>query len=127
MTDNSWQPPSEMIEKLQVTWSNNLKNTLEELQRSFDVSSSFYEKLAAIDAASIAIAASVGVGTYKFTPVLSRTTLAGFFLWLILPVSLLWLSLIGAVLHNFILIRHCKIRRVVFGESLYHSAASSNR
>lgn len=73
----------------------------EERRRSLEVNTGFYDKLAAISAGSIAVVASIVLAVLFKTeprPVWVRTALHE----LLIVVLFLWLSLVLAILHNFL-------------------------
>ena len=80
----------------------------QELRRSLELSASFYDKLAALSAGSIAVAVSVGGALFaKAAP--QSTFLHSNLNWLVAVVSFLWLSLICALGHNGLFIKVARL------------------
>jgi hypothetical protein len=95
--------PPELRAKLEGPWREALERHMNEVRRTFEISTGFYEKLAALDAGSIAIAATVGAAVVAkagaTTPaVLSLTHRLVYIIFALLA------SLILGVLHNFIVV-----------------------
>jgi hypothetical protein len=61
----------------------------EELRRTLGISTSFYEKLATLDAASIAVAASAAVGIVAKL-ILAHAALKALVIWLIVTTRVVW-------------------------------------
>jgi hypothetical protein len=92
------------IEKLKASTKEVEAQANRELRRSLELRASFYEKLAALNAGSIAVAVSVGVALLgKQTPhsAFLRSNLD----WLVVIAFFLWLSLISAIRHNALFIK----------------------
>jgi hypothetical protein len=79
-----------------------------EFRRSLELRTSFYEKLAALDAGSIAVAASVGVAIIV-KPEFRSGSLHANASWLAGIAIFLWVSLVSAVYHNFLALRVTKL------------------
>jgi uncharacterized membrane protein YciS (DUF1049 family) len=101
--DNSSEIPAEIKAQFEGPWKEALERHTNEVRRSFQISTGFYEKLVAVDAASIAIAASVGgmMIAKAATPNPSLSSISHWLVWIILA---LWLSLICGVAHNFVIV-----------------------
>lgn len=89
----------EKIEKLKASTEDVKAEASKELRRSLEISASFYEKLAALNAGSIAVAVSVAVA------LLGKAALHSAFLhsnmnWLVAVAFFLWFSLICSIGHN---------------------------
>jgi hypothetical protein len=78
-----------------------------DFRRSFELRSSFYDKLSALSAGSIAVAASVGMALIA-KPELRSGPFHANVSWLAGITVFLWVSLISAVVHNFIALRITK-------------------
>src|ERR1035438_3003082 len=78
------------------------KEVEKESRRSFEISASFFEKLSALDAASIAVAASAIIAIIIKPELNSCLFFQQIVHVLIVIVLLLWASLIFSVLHNYI-------------------------
>jgi hypothetical protein len=81
------------------------KEVEKESRRSFEISASFFEKLSALDAASIAVAASAIIAIIIKPELNSCLFFQQIVHVLIVIVLLLWASLIFSVLHNYIFAR----------------------
>ena len=96
------------IENLEASTEEVKANASQELRRSLELSASFYEKLSALNAGSIAVAVSVGVA------LLGATAPHSAFLhsninWLVAIVFFLWFSLICAIGHNVLFIKVARL------------------
>jgi hypothetical protein len=91
-----------------------IKEHQKEKRRSLEIRTSFYEKLSAINAASIAVAASIGIAMIA-KPELQSPPLQANAHWLVGITVLLWASLVCAVIHNFAAVRIAEL------ESTYSS------
>jgi hypothetical protein len=100
---NSGEIPAEMKAQLEGPWKEALERHTDEVRRTFQISTGFYEKLVALDAASIAIAASVG-GTMIAKAATPNPALPSISHWLVWIILALWLSLICGVAHNFVVV-----------------------
>jgi hypothetical protein len=101
--DNGSEIPAEMKAQLEGPWKEALERHTDEVRRTFQISTGFYEKLVALDAASIAIAASVG-GTMIAKAATPNPALPSISHWLVWIILALWLSLICGVAHNFVVV-----------------------
>jgi hypothetical protein len=87
------------IEKLKASTEDVKVEARQELRRSLELSASFYEKLAALNAGSIAVAVSVGAALFgKAAP--HSPLLHSNLNWLVAVAFFLWFSLISAIGHN---------------------------
>jgi hypothetical protein len=100
---NSSEIPAEMKAQLEGPWKEALERHTDEARRTLQISTGFYEKLVALDAASIAIAASVG-GTMIAKAATPNPALPSISHWLVWIILALWLSLICGVAHNFVVV-----------------------
>lgn len=92
------------LEELEVSTENVKAEANREIRRSLELSASFYEKLVALNAASIALAVSVGVALLsKAGP--RSTSLHSNLNWLVVLAFFLWISLICAFGHNTLYIK----------------------
>src|ERR1019366_6558437 len=92
------------IEKLKASTEEVKAEANRELRRSLEQSASFYEKLAALNAGSIAVAVSVGVALLgKAAP--HSAFLHSNLNWLVSVAFFLWFSLICAIGHNALFIK----------------------
>ena len=92
------------IEELKASTEEVKAKASQELRRSLELRATFYEKLATLNAGSIAVAVSVGVA------LLGRAAPHSAFLhpninWLVAIAFFLWFSLICAIGHNALLIK----------------------
>jgi hypothetical protein len=88
----------------------------EERSRAGEISTAFYDKLAALDAGSIAIAVSVGI------TILSKQDLHYLSHGLLVAVLCFWLSLLTAIAHNFLLLRSARLDVVYAGYEFIKNA-----
>lgn len=96
------------IEKLKASTEDVEKEAIRQLRRSLELSASFYEKLAALSAASIALAVSVGVALLgKAMP--HSAFLHSNFNWLVAVASFLWFSLVCSFGHNALFIKAARL------------------
>jgi hypothetical protein len=96
------------IEKLKASTEEVKAKANQELRRSLELSASFYEKLAALNAGSIAVAVSVGVALLgKAAP--HSAFLHSNLNWLVAVAFFLWLSLICAIGHNALFIKVARL------------------
>jgi len=96
------------IDKLKASTEGVEAKAGQELRRSLELSASFYEKLAALDAGSIAIAVSVGVALLG-TAALHSAFLHSNINWLVTVAFFLWFSLICAIGHNALFIKVARL------------------
>jgi hypothetical protein len=99
--------PEEMQRKFETESRTDFEAHTNEIRRSIEISTSFYEKLSALVAGSIAIAASVAV-SISARPGLHSPSLREMSDWFALVIALLWVSLMCAVIHNFVLVRFAR-------------------
>jgi hypothetical protein len=95
---------NELVAELRAAHSEH-KNVL---RRSIESSANFYEKLAAIDAGSLAIVASIGLAV-TVKPELRLGVFGGLAHGIVVIAVLLWVSLVCAVIHNFFVVRITKL------------------
>lgn len=74
-----------------------------ELRRSADFSAGFYDKLAALNAGSIAVSVSVGL------VILTKQDLRGFSHGFLALILCFWLSLVSAIVHNVFFLWNSKL------------------
>jgi hypothetical protein len=118
MTDHDQDIPEELkaqLEELKAqlldVFKKGHEGHIKVVRRTFDISTEFYGKLVGLDAACIAIAATVGTVminqalTKPMTPELQLLSH-----WLVAIILSLFLSLISGIGHNFVLvaIAHCE-------------------
>jgi hypothetical protein len=96
------------IEKLKGSTEDVKAKASQELRRSLELSASFYEKLAALNAGSIAVAVSVGVALFGKTAPHSALTHSNL-TWLVAIAFFLWFSLICAIGHNALFIKIARL------------------
>ena len=89
-----------IIDKVSDQYTAHLEERESVFRRSIEVSGSFYEKLSALDAGSIAVAVSVGAAFVAKPPF--NIELAH---WLVAIILCFWASLVCAVVHNFLVVR----------------------
>lgn len=95
--------PAELLAQFEGSWKEPFEKHTEEIRRTFEISTGFYEKLVALDAASIAIAASVG-GALIAKAGTPSPELRSVSHWLVWIIVLLWVSLVSGVGHNFVVV-----------------------
>lgn len=103
MSDESAEVSPELQSKFEAAYLPAFAEHTKEVRRSFEIGAGFYDKLAALSAGSIAIAASVGVSMVVRTGSHSQS-FHRYSLWLAFAISSLWISLIGAVGHNYVMV-----------------------
>lgn len=96
------------IEKLKASTEGVEARADQELRRSLELSASFYEKLAALDAGTIAVAVSVGVALLG-TGAIHSAFLHSNIDWLVAVAFFLWSSLICAIGHNALFIKVARL------------------
>jgi hypothetical protein len=107
MSDTNATLPPELQSKFEEGVLIAFEKHREEVRRSFEISNSFYDKLSALDAGSIALAASVG-----FSIIARAGTASGLHTishWPVFIICSLWVSLVCAVLHNFVGVRIARL------------------
>jgi hypothetical protein len=80
------------------------KEPQKEDRRSSEIRTSFYDKLAALDAGSIAVAASIGIALIA-KPELRSASLHANASWLVVITIMFWVSLFCAITHNFLAVK----------------------
>ncbi len=101
MTDETvHDPEKEAKNKMELSADEAKGKSEQEHRRSLEIRASFYEKLSALNAGSIAVTVTVGVALLgrsnaRFGSVHSHLS------WLLLIAGFFWLSLICSVNHNF--------------------------
>jgi hypothetical protein len=96
------------IEKLKASTEDVETEASQQLRRSLELSASFHEKLAALNAGSIALAVSVGVALLgKAAP--HSAFLHSNLNWLVAVAFFLWFSLICAFGHNALFIKVARL------------------
>ena len=96
------------IEKLQESTKAVGTEAAHQLRRSLELSASFYEKLVALNAGSIALAVSIGVALFtKATP--NSTFFHSNLNWLVAVACFLWLSLVCSFGHNALFIKVARL------------------
>jgi len=108
MTDNGIEIPREVQEKFRADLKQDWQEHEREFRRSLEISAGFYEKLVALDAGSIAVAASLGIALVA-KPQLQFGPVHAIAHWLVLVTVFLWLSLLCAVFHNFAVVGIAKL------------------
>jgi hypothetical protein len=98
----------EKIEKLKASTEEVKVKASQELRRSLELSSAFYEKLAALNAGSIAVAVSVGVALLG-TAASHSAFLHSNINWLVVVAFFLWFSLVSAIGHNALFIKVARL------------------
>jgi hypothetical protein len=98
------------------------KEQAKEFRRSLEMRTSFYEKLCALDAGSIAVAASVGMAIVAKPELRSGPHHANIS-WLAGITVSLWFSLVCAVAHNFVVLSIAKLESS-FAEAECHKLAT---
>jgi predicted small secreted protein len=103
--DNNHEIPftAELQAHFEASWKEAFEQHTDEVRRTIQIRTGFYEKLVTLDTASIAIAASVSVAmiTKGVTP---NPALSSVSHWLVWIIFLLWVSLISGVAHNFVVV-----------------------
>jgi hypothetical protein len=84
------------------------EKSAEEHRRSLEVRADFFEKLSALDAGSIAVAVSVGIALLGKSDHLIGSVHSNLS-WLAVIASLLWISLICAIGHNFTFVKIARL------------------
>jgi hypothetical protein len=110
MSDETIEHLVERQERLKLKAACDLASERREkdAHRSLDIKTSFYDKLAALGAGSIAVAVSIGIALMSKSELLygSFNATAAWFTGIVVC---FWISLICAVLHNFIATRIAKL------------------
>jgi hypothetical protein len=115
MNDETIEIPAPLQEAFSTAVKEAYREHEKELRRSREISTGFYEKLLALDAGSLAVAASIGVALAA-KPDSQFGSRNVFNQWLVVITVFLWVSLICAVSHNFVAVYIAKL------ESAYSEA-----
>jgi hypothetical protein len=105
VTDETVNDPAKTAKgKMQLSADEAKKKSETERRRSLEVRASFYDKLSALDAGSIAVTVSVGIALLgkpdsRFGSVHSHLS------WLLWIAGFLWISLISSVGHNSLFVK----------------------
>jgi len=108
MSDETVEIPAAQQERFKAEVQEAYKEHEKESRRSLGISTGFYEKLSALDAGSIAVAASIGIALIA-KPQLQSSSLRAAARWLVVITVSLWLSLVCAVFHNFVAVAIAKL------------------
>jgi hypothetical protein len=108
MNDETVEIPAAQQETFKTEVQAAYKEHEEESRRSLGISTGFYEKLSVLDAGSIAVSASIGIALIA-KPQLQSSSLHAATRWLAVITISLWLSLVCAVLHNFVAVAIAKL------------------
>lgn len=108
MEDQISKIQAEILSELEPEFKSAVEKHENEARRSFEISSSFYEKLAALNAGSLAIAVSIGIAIVS-KPELKSSPLFQYSHWLIVIIICFWVSLVCAAIHNFIVVGIAKL------------------
>jgi hypothetical protein len=108
VTDDAKGPPTK---KMQASVEEAKKKSEQERRRNLEVRSSFFDKLSALNAGSVAVTASVGIALLS-RPDSRFGSLHSHLSWLLLIASFLWVSLICSVGHNSILVKIAQLESV---------------
>ncbi|MGD0973103.1 MAG: hypothetical protein ABR866_03380 [Candidatus Korobacteraceae bacterium] len=111
MNDKTIKTLAELQEEYEAASDDYLKSSAEhrnEVRRHLDIRTSFYDKLSALDAASIAVAVSIGIAMIAKSE-LRPGSLHANATWLVGIVVSLWVSLVCAVVHNFVVVSIAKL------------------
>lgn len=108
MPDEDGNSRNAPIERLKASADKAKEKSAKERRRSLEVRASFYDKLSALDAGSIALAVSVGIALLG-RPGSRIGSLHSNLSWLAVIASFLWISLICAIGHNFIFVKIAKL------------------
>jgi len=109
VTDDTVNDPARATRnKMQLSADEAKEKSETERRRSLEVRASFYDKLSALDAGSIAVTVSVGIALLgksdsRFGSVHSHLS------WLLWIVGFLWVSLICSVSHNSIFVKIARL------------------
>ena len=101
MVDVNDDPRNARLEKLRFSADEATKKSERENRRSFEIRANFYDKLSALSAGSIAIAASVGIALLAKSEAHVGYTHSNLS-WLVAIAFFLWISLISAIGHNYL-------------------------
>jgi len=108
MSDETIEIPAALRDRFEAEVKEAYKEHEKEFRRSLGIRTSFYEKLFALDAGSIAVAASIGIALIA-KPQLQSSPLHAAAHWLVMITFSLWLSLFCAVVHNFLAVEIAKL------------------
>jgi ABC-type multidrug transport system fused ATPase/permease subunit len=104
MTDEYDDPRKANLEELKASADGAKEKYEKEHRRSLEVRASFFDKLSALDAGSIAVAVSVGIALLG-RPESRIGSVHSNLSWLAVIAFFLWVSLICAIGHNFIYVK----------------------
>jgi hypothetical protein len=108
MTNENDNPRNARVEELKVSADEAKEKAEKEQRRSLEVRADFFEKLSALDAASIAVAVSVGIALLGKSESLIGSVHSNLS-WLAVIASFLWISLICAIGHNFTFVKIARL------------------
>jgi uncharacterized membrane protein len=103
MSDETIEIPVVLQDRFEAAVKEAYKEHEKEFRRSLKISTSFYEKLLALNAGSIAVAASIGIALIA-KPELRSGSLHAIAHWLVVITIFLFVSLVCAVVHNFVVV-----------------------
>lgn len=108
MPDEINDPRNAWIDKQRASADEALQKSENERRRNLEVRASFYDKLSALSAGSIALAVSVGIALLgkSESPISSMHSDLS---WLSVIALLLWISLICAIGHNYLIIKIARL------------------
>jgi hypothetical protein len=110
--DEKSAPQNEQLKTLEALVDETEARSQETHRRHLEVRAGFYEKLAALDAGSIALVVSVGiafVGRAESTSAPLHVRLG----WLVAIAFFLWLSLLFSIAHNLIYVKSTRLEAEV--------------
>jgi hypothetical protein len=108
MTDEHDNPKKSHVEDWRISAEEAKKKSEHEHRRSLEVRSSFFDKLSALDAGSIAVAVSVGIAQLE-RPESHIGSMHSNISWLGVIAFFLLVSLICAIGHNFIYVKIARL------------------
>ena len=108
MTDEKDDPTKPHLKKMSASADEAEEKSEREQRRSLEVRASFYDKLSALDAGSIAVAVSVGTALLG-RPGSGIGSIHSNLSWLGVIAFLLWISLICAIGHNSIFVKIARL------------------
>jgi hypothetical protein len=103
MSDETVEIPAALQERFKTNVKEAYKEREKEFRRSLEISTGFYGTISALDAGSIAVAASIGMALIA-KPQLLSGSLHAIAHGLVVLTILLWASLVCAVMHNFVVV-----------------------
>ncbi len=109
MTDGDDDPRKAYVEELKASAEKAKEKHKKEHRRSLDVRASFFDKLSALDAGSIAVAVSVGIALLG-RPESRIGSVHSNLSWLVVITLFLWVSLICAIGHNSIYVKIARLQ-----------------